>query len=380
MESGVVPPDPSAEPGGLIVVVKDDPADAARAMAGDLGAELAVGGVETEAALDRLESRPGADRRVGRDGLEDLETAMRRAESILDRTRLAASERLTAGLNTRVAIHPDTIRRAAAQLLEAREAQQRSLADLRRRATRRRRALIALALAGVAGVVAGAGMAWAVSPVAGASVAAVAVVAAAGAAIGLFSARRTPSPLPSAPLTAALALAGRRWAQVAGTGADPGDVEAVIHRYDPQDPVVAPLVGEHPAVRAATRVVAQRREAWVAAWRSTVAERTEARRPTEVELLRQQKIELWLATPSHERSQPPALVVASPYAELSDERARDLHRRLHDLPPGKRVVVILGPEPSVDPLALDQPRSVADAEPGARRPPGQPADRAWASS
>ncbi|MGI8709396.1 MAG: hypothetical protein ACR2LA_00145 [Acidimicrobiales bacterium] len=368
MESGVPTPDPPAEPGGLIVVVRDDPADAGRAMAGDFGAEFAVGGLETEAALDRLESGPVHDRGATLHALEGLETAMRRAEGVLDRTRAAASERLTSSLNTRLAIHPDTIRRAGAELLAAEEDERTAQARLVRWTARRRAAAVGL---GVVGLSVGAAVGWFVSPVIGALVAAFVLAAAALAAMRI---RGAAAPLPPAQFCAAVALARRRWVQVAGADSDPADVEAVIHRYDPQDPVVAPLVGEHPAVRAAMRVAAQRREAWVAAWRATVTERARVRRPTEIELLHQQKIELWLATPSHQRSRPPVLVVASPYAELSDERARLLHRRLHDLPPGKRVVVILGPEPS---LTRSQPSlHHAEVQP---RSAGRPTDPARAT-
>ena len=65
---------------------------------------------------------------------------------------------------------------------------------------------------------------------------------------------------------------GRRTEQLAGVGADPADVDAVAHRYDPQHEVVAELISHHPAVRAADRAAALHRAAWVRAWRQEVGD------------------------------------------------------------------------------------------------------------
>ncbi|MCU1371043.1 MAG: hypothetical protein JWO77_2237, partial [Ilumatobacteraceae bacterium] len=133
MESGLRTPDTPGETGGLIVMVRPDPADAARAIAEDLRAELAIGGEATERAVERLHLRELEHR-----DLDGLAVAMRRAELIRDRTRDAVSSRLSVSLNTRVAIHPDTLRRAAAELLAAETALQTAIA-LDERSVRRRR-------------------------------------------------------------------------------------------------------------------------------------------------------------------------------------------------------------------------------------------------
>ncbi|MGI8755694.1 MAG: hypothetical protein ACR2MB_07515 [Acidimicrobiales bacterium] len=343
MESGQQNPGPPAGPGGLTLLVRADPVQAAHDLATEVGAELAVGGPQIDAAIDRLE----ADER-GSGDLDQLTAAMRRAEKVLAQTRNAASIRLSATLNTRLAIHPDTIRRTAEDLLAARRALERALLSIRRR-----RQWAAWGLVALAGLTTAAGGLVAVgwSPVIGAGIA----VTAGLAVISVLRRHRRSTPdTPSAGLVAAVEIAERRWVQIGGVGADPVDVEAMIHRYDPQHQVVANLVGEHPAVRAAEQVVLTRRLAWVRAWRQAVATSSEpgpgpaVRRPTE----------LWLTSPEPGQVAAADLVVAMPYDGLDDGAARRLHRRLAHLPPGVRVVAIVGPgaDTPLAPEALDLER------------------------
>jgi hypothetical protein len=317
----------------LIVMVRPEPADAARAIADDLHAELAIGGEATERAVERLHLRELEHR-----DLDGLAVAMRRAELIRDRTREAASSRLSRSLNTRVAIHPDTLRRASAELLAAETALETALALDDRRVRRRR-----LVRRGGASTTTAAGAAVAVvaAPPAGLAIVAVGLIGAGASAVR--ARRRRPSD--HASLRSHVAVTRSRWEQVAGVGADPVAVDAVIHRYDPQDPVVAALLGENPAVRAAERVAIQRRMAWVAAWRKEVGDSTPITDPAVQDLLRRDRTELWLTSGTALEEQPDTLVVAAPYSDLSADRARDLHRRLLELPRGQRVIVVLAPDP-----------------------------------
>ena len=77
MESGLRTPDTPGETGGLIVMVRPEPADAARAIADDLHAELAIGGEATEQAVERIHLRELEHR-----DLDGLAAAMRRAVSV----------------------------------------------------------------------------------------------------------------------------------------------------------------------------------------------------------------------------------------------------------------------------------------------------------
>ncbi|HEX2576252.1 MAG TPA: hypothetical protein VHK88_07870, partial [Aquihabitans sp.] len=147
-------------------------------------------------------------------------------------------------------------------------------------------------------------------------------------------------------LEAAEGVARRRWEQLAGPGADPADVDAVVHRYDPGQRLVADLVGHHPAVRAADRVAGVHRAAWVQAWRCEVGDAAD---PFEMPDLGA-ALEGWApAGPPPSVAAPMATVVlAAPYADLSDDRARALHQRLLHLPAGPRVIVVLGPDITAD--------------------------------
>ncbi len=99
-------------------MLRDDPHLAARALASDLGAELVVGGPATEELVERLSAAVGRGPRLDLDALDD---AVRRAEETRDRTRAAVAEQLSKKLHTALAIHPDTLRRAAADVVEARD-------------------------------------------------------------------------------------------------------------------------------------------------------------------------------------------------------------------------------------------------------------------
>ena len=331
----VVEPTPPP-PGGLIVMVRADPAQAARVLADDLHAELAIGGAATEAALDRLSTRL-----LAATDLDGLAAAMRRAEAIRDDTRAAAAQRISAGLNTRLAIHPDTIRRAATELLAAEDALRQAQSRMDRRTT----VLSQLRAAGVGAVAASAAAVGVLrSAAGGGAIAAAGIVAAAVVAASSGRRRRHLEVANQLdPLRHAVGVAHRRWTQVAGADSDPRKVDSLIHRYEPQHHVVAALVAESPAVRAVERMAVERRAAWVTAWRSATGDHAPlAERLTEV--LRRPDTELWLSE-GLDAAAPDTLVVASPYADLTDDRARDLHRRLLELPEGHRVIVVLAPDP-----------------------------------
>jgi len=315
-------------------MVRPDPEVAARSIADDLRAELAVGGRETEDAL----ARRAAQRAVAQD-LDGLADAMRRAEAIRERTRAAVAADLSSRLNTTVAIHPDTVRRAAAELVAAELALEGAVAgDERRRRLQRRTS----AGGGVATAGAGVAVAALVAPPVGA---AIATVGAFGGAVAWRRARRQ-APAGHASLRAHGELARSRWEQVAGVGADPLRVEEVVHRYDPQDRIVAELIDEHPAVRAVERAAVARRMAWVAAWRAEVGDESPIADPVLADLLHRQRAQLWLGAGSpFDLDEPDTLVVAAPYRDLSERRAHDLHRQLLALPRGQRVIVVLAPDP-----------------------------------
>ncbi|QXC60079.1 hypothetical protein KSP35_17175 [Aquihabitans sp. G128] len=338
-------------------MIRDQPADAARSLATELDAELAIGGEATEAALARLRRSPAAadappPAPVARRDFEALGQAMRRAEEVRERTRANVARSLSQTINTALAIHPDTLRRAAAELLAVREE-----LDLARRGRppvgeHRGRRLRAGGSGGI--TAAGAAIvALGALPV-GAAVAAVGVV---GGGVTWQAARRaTKRTVPG--LEAAEGVALRRWQQLAGPDADPVHVDAVVRLYDPQHRVVTDLLVHNPAVRAADQVAAHHRLAWVQAWRDEVGDdgavgAVPAIGPTS----RAERAEREAASapprPPFSAAAPVApaavpapgtLVVAAPYADLTEERARALHRRLLALPPGHRVIVVLGPE------------------------------------
>lgn len=332
MDSGLRIPEPPVDAGGLIVMVRPDPALAARAIADDLHADLAIGGEATERAIERLHSR-----QLEHHDLAELAAAMRRAEAIRDRTRAAESTRLSTSLNTKVAIHPDTLVRAATELLAAELALAAALEEDRRTTRRRRR----IRVSGSTTAIAGAAVVVLVAAPVGAAIAA---AGAAGASASWIRARRS-EPRTHESLRAHCELARSRWEQVAGVGADPAEVDDLIRRYDPQDRVVADLVQESPALRTAERAVLERRMAWVSAWRREVGDSTPIADPAITQLLGRDRTELWLGVEADPLGDPDTLVVAAPYADLPEARARDLHRRLLGLPRGQRVIVVLAPDP-----------------------------------
>jgi len=340
--SGSPAPDPPDGPGGLVVIIRNDPTEAARSLADDLDATLAIGGRAAEAALEALQP---ADDPVD---LGRLSAAMRRTEAVQARTRASAAAHLARTVNAELAIHPDTLRRAAHELVTMRnqlERAQKGRGPVEARLARRIRA------GGPGGlVVAGIALGVIISIPVGAVVIVVGVV---GGSVALMAAHR--SVLTTVPLLeAAEAVSRRRWEQVAGRGVDPADVGAVIHRYDPQHRMIAALVDHHPAVRAADRAATVRRDAWIAAWRQEMggaaSPEDDALQPAraEDELLRA------ATEPSATDRAPVTVVIAAPYADLSDDCARRLHGRLRNLPARVRVIVVLGPDSSDDRVpALD---------------------------
>lgn len=349
--SGSPAPDPPDGPGGLVVIVRNDPTEAARTLADNIGATLAIGGRAVEAALDALRNPDGAVQ-LGR-----LSAAMRRAEAVQERTRVSAAAHLSRTVNAELAIHPDTLRRAAHELLAVEaelERARRGRGPVDARAARRMRAC------GTGGLtVAGTTIGALVSMPVGAAIVFMGLM---GGSTALMVGRR--AAVATVPvLEAGEALARRRWEQLAGRGADPADVTAVIHRYDPQHQMIADLVDYHPAVRAADRAATVRRTAWVDAWRSHVGDTTPPPRsslpsvgPAGEELL---------GADEHAPPVTPTttLVVAAPYTDLSDDCARRLHGRLLGLAPALHVIVVLGPESSVDRIAavdLTDPPSLVD--------------------
>ncbi len=350
------PPAPTAGPeghGGMIVMVRPDPAESARALALDLHAELVLG---RRAALELLRRLDEQAPRIGPAGtgdeprsidatLDDLTLAMRRAETVRDATRTRAANRLAATLNTRVAIHPDTIRRSALELLSIRHELQERGADAHRRTEHRRRALAAsiATVALIAGTAFAGSRGWPFAMIATAGAAAVTLLVALSALVAARSAR---SPVDLDQLEEMHRLAERRWTRVSPPHTPPEDVELVIHRYEPQHKAVAALVGEHPAVRAADRAAVFRRMAWVSAWREALGDDAplatgpQAHR-LQADALRHDTAEVVLTDPAGTGG---ILVVASPYSELSDAEALRLHRHLLDPPAGHRVIVILPPD------------------------------------
>lgn len=326
--SGSPAPVPPDGPGGLIVLIRDDPDQAARALADELGVELAVGGLAAAEALRRHTER-AEEEPAPATPLDRLAEATRRAEAVGARTRARAAESLARTINTELAIHPETLRRAAEDLLAASAARASPTAGRRPAALVRAGAASGLAVGGIA-------IAGLVALPVGVAVSAAGVL---GALAERAAARRVVAEsLPG--LEASEAQARRRWEQLAGADADPVDAEAIAHRYDPQHEVVADLVRHHPAVRAADRATARHRAAWVQAWREELGDRDRRHLPPSM-----------AATPgvvTFAATSPAGavatLVVVAPYVGLTDERARELHQQLLTLPAGRRVVVVLGPD------------------------------------
>lgn len=317
-----------------MVIIRDDPVDSARLLADELGAEIAVGGDAAMSALDALPNRPGPER-----NLEVLRAAMRRSERVRERTRAVAASQLARTLNTDLAIHPDTLRRAAAELVAATNARQMAARghDPSSRLVRRLRWLAALGV-----VASGIVLAFTGYLVVGLAVVAAGVVSAL---VAHGASRRSiRATLPAR--RSDEDVARRRWEQVAGTGADPTAVEAVIYRYDPRHRIVADLVGDHPAVRAAERVARIHRDAWVRAWCAIVGDPYDpAERLDELA----SALDIERAASDGEGQ---SLVIAAPYADLTDPQAKTLHQRLLALSGGPRVIVVLGTDARADRLGV----------------------------
>lgn len=329
-----------------MVIIREDPAAEARRYARDHDAILAVGGAATVAALDRLMPAPEPEA----ERLDRLNATLRRAETVQARTRASAAAHLARTLNTDLAIHPATLVRAAAELLVA----SAELADAEagrsgtggRRATRLRW-LVALAI-----VVAGIGVAATTSRPIGLAVMALGIVSALIAHLAIRRMARVMVP----DLIMDEAAARRRWEQLAGPGADPGDVDAVVHRYDPRQQIVADLVGHSPAVRAADRAVRIQRTAWVQAWCEAVGDHDEPEEPDPLVTA----VSAVGALRGRSRRE---LVISAPYAGLSDQSARLLHHRLLRVPDHQRVIVVLRSDSTADggPIVdLTDPRETID--------------------
>lgn len=321
---------------GLIVMVRRQPKDAARAMADDLDAELIIGSEATRDALGRL-SPSNHGTATGHGPLAPCRAAMERTERARAATRAAAADRIAAALSTRLSIHPETVRRAAQELLAARHALDARVPDSRAPNNRRRSrpaptrpfGIVAGALAAVGVASAGAAVGH-VLVSAGAAVASLALAALLATSSRRARRARATSDLGahhSSEAESALRVAERRWVQLAGHGTDPTAVEEVIQRYEPQQHVVAKLVEEHPAVRAVERAAMVRHNDWVTAGRESD----------------QDGVQLWLSAEAPLPG-PATVVVASPYAGLSEASACDLRRSLMAVAVERRVIVVLDPD------------------------------------
>lgn len=452
-------PDPSHGPGGLIVIMRPDPVAAARALAHEHGVEVTSGGVATAEAIGRLtahtdndasadtdpdpahdQARPATDADATKTGatdppdsrlsievasterpttepvatapsiaapagpaaaparrptdteLDDLAAGMRRADALRDRTRQQVADELCHSLNSSLTIHPDTLRRAAAELIEATQAA--ALARDGRPPTAKQ---TRTAQAGTVGAVGALGAAATAVGLVVAWPAGLAV-AGVGAASGLARQRtiRRHARLRLPGLEATEALARRRWERVAGSGADPADLEAVIRRYDPNTDMVSDLLAHHPAVRAVQRMADERRQAWVEAWQLAVddplsarssIDRTSDDHPETAEPRADGttvgggagEIEPAVAVTSpppttepaasagpgapvanNDGSRPTApgtVVVVSPYDGLTEVEAHDLHDRLLELRTEVAVIVVLSTDVLGD--GDEQPPSAA---------------------
>lgn len=309
---------PLTRPDGLTVLRRTDPVTAARALARELGGTVAIGGPAVRDAVEhRLRFQHlGIAAPPQPIDLDRLGAAMRRAEAVLAQTRSRVAAGLARSLNTALAIHPDTIRRAATDVVDAERALRRARnGDPPGRATGR---LTATAL-GIVGVGGGSNLAFAGAPARGLGLAGASLVVAL--VWGLLL-RRHHRRLVTGWANQA-ELARSRWQQVAGPDDEPDELDRVLQRYDPQREAVGGLTSSHPAVRAAERAVADRRRAWVRGWRLAVGDLSDDE-------------------PSTIAPRRP-LVLGDLYSGLDEVGARHLHERLRRLHGDAGVVVVLRP-------------------------------------
>lgn len=343
-----VPPDDRYD--GSIVVRHPNPIAAARAIAAEAGAPMVRGGPAVRAVTDERAARGGPPpAALDRERLDRLYEAMRRAEVVLDRTRDRVVDGLARSLNTSLAIHPETVRRAAAAALRTEEALRRARAGDPPGPARARQAWSTL---GVIAVVAGVAVAVTDSLATGLLLIA---VAAGATLVATSSVRRHHRSLVPVRL-AERDLARHRWQQLAGRGVEPEDLDRVLLRYDPHRETVADLASNHPAVRAATRAVSDRRRAWVRAWEAAVATPVSDEEPPTVDPSTGEAGDL--------PGSSPVLVLVAPDEGLPVEEARRLRgdlERLHD--PGVVLVVGTGQPAPDDAITIDL-----------RHPPPAPSD------
>lgn len=364
-------PGSSQGPGGLTVIMQPDPASSARALAAEHRASIVTGGHATTQALDRLLDRtttlaghpfetdgtastqspttaepptPSSPRRPNQVELERLAERMRRADGLRDRTQRRVAHDLSNSLSSSLVIHPDALRVAAAELTAAIAATAQSRSGRPPSTRRARTARVgSVGVAGVTATAVGLVVAWPAGV-------AVAGVGAVGAFARHRSARRNArSHLPE--LEAAEGLARRRWERLAGVGADPATIDAVVRRHDAQTDLVAGLLSHHPAVRAAQRMADERRQDWVEAWQMAVGDPLLDARPAPSTQAAEEAVTTIAVAGSST-----ALVVVSPYDGLSEPEAHALHDRLLALPCEVEVIVVLGTD------VLDGAAEVTDGD------------------
>ena len=351
MESGLRTPDPPGETGGLIVMVRSDPAVRPRAIADDLHAELAIGGQETERAA-RAPARPPAraprPRRAGRGHAPGRGDPRPRPGGGVEPPVSRAS---TPGWPST----PTRIRRAAVELQAAEAAL--AIAVARRSAPRS---------------CAGAAWARAAAPPSWPPGIAVAVVAAppsappwpppgSSAPVRRAAGRGASSPT-STPASAATARwpapAGSRWPAPA----------PIPPRSRPSSTATTRRTGWSPRWSARARPCGPP-SGWPssAAWRGwrRGARRSATPRPSPTRWSRScsngTSTELWLTGEPTRRRAARDAGGGRALRRPPEHRARELHRRLLGLPRGQRVIVVLAPDPDAPDRRQDPRRRLGPA-------------------
>lgn len=328
---------------GLTVIRHAEPVPSARALAQQLGGTVAVGGRAVRDAIDhRLRaSHLALAAEPTPIDLDRLGEAMRRAEAVLSRTRARVSGGLARSLNTSLAIHPDTIRQAADELLGAERTLRRAQQGHPPGAAIGRTAIGTL---GLLGLVIGFGVGVDGGRVrSGIAIVGLTTVVTLLALVLLRRTHRREVPSRQNDVE----LARRRWEAVAGPDVEPEELDRVLRRYDPQRETVNILAAHHPAVRAAERAVADRRRAWVRGWRMAVGDLPGPTEPA--------------VTPRR------ALVLVDIYRDLDATAAHRLHADLGRLGRDAGVIVVIGE------VALDiRERPVVDLTTAEELAPGRP--------